>query len=91
MQEFWLGDCLTLMNKIPDKSIDLIICDLPYGTTKCSWDIIIPFEPLWQHYNRIVKLTTPILLFGNEPFSSAIRYSNMKDYKYDIYIGRKKR
>lgn len=79
------GNCLELMKDIPDKSIDLVLCDLPYGTTKCNWDIIIPFESLWQEYIRICKNTSPILLFGQEPFSSLLRTSNMKMYRYDWY------
>ena len=73
------------MKQIDNKSIDCIITDLPYGTTKCSWDIIIPFEPLWEQYNRIIKDNGAIILFGQEPFSSLLRTSNLKDYKYDIY------
>jgi site-specific DNA-methyltransferase (adenine-specific) len=73
------------MNDIPDKSIDLILCDLPYGTTKCSWDIIIPFDKLWDHYNRIIKDNGAIILFGQEPFSSLLRVSNLQMYRYDIY------
>ena len=78
-------DCLEGMKKIPDKSIDCIICDLPYGSTSCSWDVIIPFDKLWEQYNRIIKDNGAILLFGQEPFSSFLRLSNLKDYKYDIY------
>ena len=85
MYKLLQGDCLELMKKIPDKSIDLILCDLPYGTTKCSWDIIIPFDALWKEYNRIIKDNTAILLFGQEPFSTLLRMSNLSDYKYDIY------
>lgn len=81
--ELWQGDCLELMKNIPDKSIDMILCDLPYGTTACWWDIIIPFEPLWEQYNRIVKDNAPIVLFGSEPFSSTLRLSNIAKYKYD--------
>ena len=77
-------DCLIGMQKIDDKSIDCIICDLPYGTTKCSWDIIIPFDKLWEQYNRIIKDNGAIILFGQEPFSSLLRISNLKDYRYDI-------
>ena len=77
------GDCLVEMQNIPDKSIDAIICDLPYGTTACKWDTIIPFEPLWAQYKRIIKDNGAIVLFGSEPFSSALRMSNIKDYKYD--------
>lgn len=78
-------DCLIGMQKIDDKSVDCIICDLPYGTTKCSWDIIIPFDKLWEQYNRIIKDNGAIILFGQEPFSSLLRASNLKDYRYDIY------
>lgn len=81
--ELWQGDCLELMNNIPDKSVDCIITDLPYGTTQCKWDTIIPFEPLWRQYNRIIKDNGAIVLFGTEPFSSHLRLSNLKNYKYD--------
>ena len=81
--ELWNGDCLELMNNIPDKSIDMILCDLPYGTTKCKWDIVIPFDKLWEQYNRIIKDKGAILLFGSEPFSSKLRISNLRMYKYD--------
>lgn len=77
------GDCLELMKEIPDESVDMILCDLPYGTSACKWDSIIPFEPMWQQYERIIKDTGAIVLFGNEPFSSALRLSNLKLYKYD--------
>ena len=73
------------MQYIKDKSIDLILCDLPYGTTKCKWDTIIPFEELWNCYNRIIKDNGVIALFGQEPFSSILRTSNFKNYKYDWY------
>ena len=81
--ELYCGDCLEIMKYIPDKSVDMILCDLPYGTTNCSWDIVIPFEPLWEQYNRIIKDNGAIVLFGSEPFSSALRMSNIKNYKYD--------
>ena len=77
------GDCLIEMNKIADNSVDMILCDLPYGTTACSWDVIIPFDKLWEQYNRIIKDNGAIVLFGSEPFSSALRMSNLKMYKYD--------
>lgn len=77
------GDCLEVMKDIPDGSIDLILCDLPYGTTACKWDIIIPFDKLWEQYNRIIKDNGVIVLFGSEPFSSKLRLSNLKMYKYD--------
>ena len=78
-------DCLVGMRDIPDKSVDCIICDLPYGSTSCTWDVIIPFDKLWEQYNRIIKDNGVVLLFGQEPFSSFVRMSNLKDYKYDIY------
>jgi len=77
------GDCLEKMKDIPNKSIDMILCDLPYGTTACKWDTVIPFEPLWKQYKRIIKDRGAIVLFGSEPFSSYLRMSNIKDYKYD--------
>ena len=77
------GDCLDLMKDIPDNSIDMILCDLPYGTTACKWDNVIPFEPLWEQYKRIIKDNGAIVLFGSEPFSSRLRLSNLKMYKYD--------
>ena len=76
------GDCLELMKEIPDKSIDMILCDLPYGTTACKWDIVIPFELLWEQYNRIIKPNGAIALFGNEPFTSRLICSNLKGFKY---------
>ena len=78
-------DCLEGMKLILDKSIDMILCDLPYGTTACEWDTIIPLEPLWEQYNRIIKDNGAIVLFGSEPFSSYLRMSNIVDYKYDLY------
>lgn len=77
------GDCLKLMKEIPDRSIDMILCDLPYGTTACKWDSVIPFEPLWEQYKRIIKDNGAIVLFGSEPFSTELRHSNMKMFKYD--------
>ena len=79
------GNCLEIMKDITDKSIDMILCDLPYGSTSCSWDVIIPFDKLWEQYNRIIKDNGAIVLFGQEPFSSYLRLSNIKYYKYDIY------
>lgn len=81
--ELWQGDCLELMNNIPDKFVDCIITDLPYGSTQCKWDTIIPFEPLWKQYNRVIKDNGAIVLFGTEPFASHLRLSNLKNYKYD--------
>ena len=78
------GDTIEQMKLIPDKSIDLICCDLPYGTTACAWDCIIPFDKLWEQYKRIIKENGAIALFGNELFSYMLRMSNIKQYKYDI-------
>lgn len=83
--ELRCGDCLELMKQIPDGSIDMILCDLPYGTTACKWDTVIPFEPLWAQYKRIIKKNGAIVLFGSEPFSTELRHSNLKMYKYDFY------
>lgn len=76
-------DCMEGMKDIDDKSIDMILCDLPYGTTQCKWDNVIPFEPLWEQYERIIKDNGAIVLTGCEPFSSMLRLSNLKLYKYD--------
>lgn len=75
------GDCLVEMQNIPDKSIDMILCDLPYGTTACKWDTIIPFEPLWEQYQRIAKPNAAIVLFCIEPFTSALVMSNVKEFR----------
>ena len=77
------GDCLELMKDIPDKSIDAIIADLPYGTTACKWDDIIPFDLLWEQYNRITKDNAPIVLTASQPFTSTLISSNLKGYKYN--------
>lgn len=77
-----LGDCLDLMQDIPDKSIDMILCDLPYGTTACKWDTIIPFPPLWEQYDRVIKDNGAIVLFCSQPFTSVLIVSNLKLYKY---------
>ena len=76
------GDCLVEMPKIPDKSIDMILCDLPYGTTACKWDTIIPFEPLWEQYKRIIKYNGAIVLTASQPFTSALVMSNPDMFKY---------
>lgn len=76
------GDCLVEMNNIKDHSIDLIICDLPYGVTKNKWDIVIPFGKLWEHYDRIIKENGAILLFGTQPFTTLMISSNMKQFRY---------
>ena len=77
------GDCLEIMKDIPSKSIDMILCDLPYGKSICEWDKMLPLDKLWRQYNRIIKDNGVIVLFGNEPFSSKLRMSNLKLYRYD--------
>jgi len=77
------GDCLELMKDIPDGSIDMILCDLPYGTTKCKWDIIIPFNELWSQYERIIKTNGAIVLTASQPFTSIMVMSNLKLFKYE--------
>jgi len=83
MIELLKGDCLQLMKDIPSGSVDAIITDPPYGTTACKWDSVIPFDLMWEQLNRIIKPNGAIVLFGAEPFSSTLRMSNIKNYKYD--------
>jgi site-specific DNA-methyltransferase (adenine-specific) len=78
------GNCLELMKEIPNHSIDMILCDLPYGTTACKWDIIIPFEPLWEEYKRIIKNNGAIALFGKQPFTSFLIQSNLPWWRYEL-------
>lgn len=77
------GNCLSIMPILQDKSVDMVLCDLPYGTSACSWDTVIPFEKMWEQYKRIIKDDGAIVLFGQEPFSSKLRMSNIEMYKYD--------
>ena len=79
------GDCLALMREIPKGSVDMILCDLPYGTTACSWDNVIPFAPLWEQYKRIAKPNAAIVLTGSQPFTSALGASNLSMLKYSWY------
>ena len=81
------GDCIEIMNKLikDGTKVDAIITDIPYGTTSCYWDTIIPFDKMWDCLKRIRKDNAAILLFGNEPFSSYLRLSNINEYRYDIY------
>lgn len=83
MNDISLGDCLSLMADIPDRSVDMILCDLPYGTTACKWDTIIPFEPLWAHYKRIIKPNGVIALTASQPFTTDIINSNRGWFKYE--------
>ena len=82
--ELWQGDCLELMKYIPDKSIDMILCDLPYGTTACKWDSVIPFESLWEQYNRVIKDNGAIVLFGSQPFTSLLIQSNIECFREEL-------
>ena len=79
------GDCLHFMGELPDKSIDMILCDLPYGTTPLHWDKELPVEELWKHYKRLLTDNGVVVLFGQEPFSSHLRMSNIDMYRYDWY------
>ena len=86
------GDCIEEMQKLIDDGVkvDMVLTDPPYGTTACKWDNVIPFEPMWESLEKITYKTTPILLFGTEPFSSFLRTSNIKNYRYD-WIWKKSR
>jgi site-specific DNA-methyltransferase (adenine-specific) len=84
------GNCTELMKKIPDKSINMILCDLPYGTTSCKWDVIIPFESLWEQYERIIKDDGAIVLTASQPFTSMLIMSNLKWFKYEMIWGKSK-
>jgi len=90
MNKLLKGDCLEVMKSISDGSVDAIITDPPYGTTACKWDSVIDFELMWEQLNRIIKPNGAIVLFGSEPFSSALRMSNIKNYKYDWVWDKKK-
>ena len=76
------GDCIEVMKELPDNSIDMILCDLPYGTTQCKWDTIIPFESLWKEYRRVAKDNAAIVLTAAQPFTSVLVSSNLKEFKY---------
>lgn len=82
--ELYNGDCLEVMKGIPDGSVDLVIADLPYGTTNVSWDSVIPYQPLWEAFNRICKEGATIILFGNGVFTAKTICSNEKWYKYNL-------
>lgn len=79
-----MGDCIEWMKEIPDQSIDMILADLPYGTTACKWDIVIPFEPLWEQYERIIKNNGAIVLTATQPFTSNLIVSNLSLFKYEL-------
>ncbi|WP_282460013.1 hypothetical protein, partial [Mycoplasmopsis arginini] len=82
---FYQGDCLVEMNKIEDKSVDMILCDLPYGTTACKWDSVIDIDNLWMQYNRIIKDNGVMALFSSQPFTTSLISSNIKNYRYSWY------
>lgn len=82
MIDLRLGDCLEIMPTLPAQSVDAIIADLPYGTTACKWDVVIPFDPLWREYKRLIKPRGAIVLFGSQPFTSRLITSNMELFKY---------
>ena len=82
LNKIYNEDCLEGMKRIPDKSVDMILCDLPYGTTACKWDSIIPLKPLWEQYERIVKDSGAIVLTGDEPFTSQLITSNLNSFRY---------
>ena len=85
MKEFnlMLGDCLERMKEIESGTVDMILCDLPYGTTCCSWDAVIPFEPLWEQYERVIKENGAIVLFAAQPFTAVLACSNLKLFRYE--------
>lgn len=82
--ELWLGDCLEVMRGLPNGSVDMVLCDLPYGTTDCKWDAVIPFVDLWAQYRRVVKPSGAIVLTCAQPFTTALIASNYDDFRYEI-------
>ena len=80
--QFFLGDCFDVMRDLPDGSVDMILCDLPYGTTACKWDSVLPFEELWSEYWRVAKPNAAVVLFAAQPFTSALVMSEIKNFKY---------
>ena len=84
--ELYQGDCLEVMDELIKQNVkvDAIITDPPYGTTACKWDSVIPFDKMWEKLNKLIKPNGAIVLFGSEPFSSALRMSNIKNYRYDL-------
>jgi len=81
--DLYLGDCIEIMESLPEDSIDMVFCDLPYGTTQNPWDVLIPFDDLWSNYNRIVKENGAIVLTSQQPFTSQLIISNLKDFRYE--------
>jgi DNA modification methylase len=89
LNKIYCGDCLDVMKDIDDKSIDMILCDLPYGQTNCSWDSCIPLEPLWKEYKRITKPVSAIVLTSSQPFTTELNHSNIKRFKYELIWNKK--
>ena len=85
MIQLMQGDCLERMKEIPDGSVDLVLCDLPYGVTQNRWDSVIPLDALWEQYHRVTKPTTPIVLHCQQPFTTKLIASNMREFKYLWY------
>ena len=81
-----VGDCLKMLPRLKKESVDLVLCDPPYGVTPCKWDTAINLAELWDNLERILKPTGAALIFGTEPFSSGLRASNLRLYKYDFYL-----
>lgn len=79
------GDCINIMQELPENSVDMVLCDLPYGVTDCKWDSIIPFTDLWAEYNRIVKQNGAIVLFSIQPFTTKLIHSNIRNFRYCWY------
>lgn len=84
LMKLYHGDCLEVMDNLPENSVDMVCCDLPYGTTKCKWDVQINLECLWNQYNRVVKQSGAIVLFAQVPFAQVLGYSNLRNLRYEI-------
>ena len=84
LNKIYNEDCIIGMSRLPDNSVDCIICDLPFGITQCGWDVVIPFGPMWEQINRVKKPDAAVVLFGVEPFSSKLRLSNISNFRYDL-------
>lgn len=83
LNQVYCGDCLELMSGIPDSSVDMVLCDLPFQTTKCSWDIALDSRKLWSHYNRVAKESAAIVLFAQSPFNITLGASNLSNLRYE--------
>lgn len=81
--KLYCGDCLELMKNIPDESVDMVLCDMPYGTTQNKWDSVLPLDKIWKEYNRITKDNAAIVLFSQQPFTSTLINSNIKKFRYE--------